>query len=70
MIFNSLEFLVFLIIVFLVYWKLERKKQNIFLIICSYIFYGWWDPRFLILIVISSFVDFVVGKKYIAQEQN
>jgi alginate O-acetyltransferase complex protein AlgI len=65
MLFNSIDFAVFLPIVFFLYWfVLNRnlKVQNIFLIYVSYIFYGWWDYRFLILIAISSFVDFLVGK--------
>lgn len=61
MLFNSLEFLLFLPIVFFCYWFVVRfslKLQNIFLIGASYFFYGWWDWRFLSLIVISSIVDF------------
>ena len=51
MLFNSLEFAVFLPIVFLVYWLLRnRGPQNAFLVIASYVFYGWWDWRFLFLI--------------------
>ena len=63
MLFNSIEFVIFFILVFFIYWKLNRKKQNIFIIICSYIFYGWWDWRFLTLIFISTIVDFFLGKK-------
>ena len=59
--FNSLEFLVFLVIVFLVYWKLNHKSQNIFLVVASYVFYGWWDWRFLFLLLASTFIDFFVG---------
>ena len=64
MLFNSIEFLFFLPIVFLAYWfvfQRNLKFQNIFLLLSSYIFYGWWDWRFLILIIISSFVDFFLG---------
>ena len=64
MIFNSLEFAIFLPLVFLLYWLVlghSRKAQNWFLVIASYVFYGWWDWRFLILIFASSLVDFVVG---------
>ncbi|MBD0400815.1 MBOAT family protein [Flammeovirga sp. EKP202] len=66
MLFNSLEFAVFLPIVFLLYWFVTKnsiKQQNILLLIASYIFYGWWDWRFLGLIAFSSFVDFSIGKK-------
>ena len=62
MIFNSLEFLVFLPIVLLVYYKLTHKQQNIWLLIASYVFYGWWDPRFLFLISMSTTIDFFCGK--------
>ncbi|MEA3460541.1 MAG: MBOAT family protein, partial [Bacteroidota bacterium] len=63
MLFNSLEFAVFLPLVFLIYWfALKRvKSQNLFLLAASYFFYGWWDVRFLSLIAFSSFVDYFVG---------
>ena len=64
--FVSFEFLVFLPLVFLVYWGILRSSlrlQNLFLVIVSYIFYGWWDWRFLSLIVFSSLVDFACGQK-------
>ena len=65
MLFNSLEFFVFLPIVFSVYWCLKRslRQQNLVLLLASYVFYGWWDYRFLSLIVLSSSVDFVIGKQ-------
>ncbi|HKI87784.1 MAG TPA: hypothetical protein VKA38_02070, partial [Draconibacterium sp.] len=65
MLFNSTTFFVFLIIVFVIHWKTANYKSwlsKIILLISSYIFYGWWDWRFLILIVISSTTDFVIGK--------
>ncbi len=64
MLFNSIDFAIFLPIVFILYWWYFYKgtdRRNIFLIIVSYIFYGWWDWRFLSLIIISSFVDYFVG---------
>lgn len=64
MLFNSITYFYFFILVFLVYWWLIRRNlrlQNLFLFIASYCFYGWWDVRFLALIFISSLVDFVVG---------
>ena len=56
MLFNSFDFLLFLPIVFLLYWFVfkSRKIQNLFLVAASYVFYGWWDWRFLFLIAITS----------------
>ncbi len=65
MLFNSITFFVFLIIVFATYWKAVKFKNEtgkLVLLISSYIFYGWWDWRFLILIIISSATDFIIGK--------
>ena len=56
--------MVFLIVVFGLYWFIFNKKikhQNILLLLVSYIFYGWWDYRFLSLILISTLVDYFVG---------
>ncbi len=64
MLFNSIEFAIFLPIVFLLYWFIAKKNikfQNILLIVASYVFYGWWDWKFLSLIVFSSIVDYLVG---------
>ena len=66
MLFNSSEFLIFLLTVFLIYWYLLSKKtkvQNFFLLVSSYVFYGWWDWRFLFLIILSTIVDYLVGLK-------
>jgi len=66
MLFNSIEFGIFLPIVFILYWfvfKKNIKARNIFLILISYVFYGWWDWRFLSLIIISSIIDYFVGIK-------
>lgn len=64
MLFNSIEFAVFFPVVFFLYWFVFQKNiklQNIFLLIVSYIFYGWWDWRFLSLIIFSSSIDFFIG---------
>ena len=63
MIFNSLEFLIFLPIVFLLYWFVFKplKWQNLLVVVVSYIFYGWWDWRFLILIAFTTFCSFLSG---------
>ena len=67
MLFNSFAFAVFLPLVFALYWSIFNRKdvrmRNLFLIIAGYVFYGWWDWRFLSLIMISSTVDFLLGKK-------
>ncbi|MCB0539582.1 MAG: MBOAT family protein, partial [Bacteroidetes bacterium] len=63
MLFNSIDFAVFLPIVFALYWLIKNTKaQNVLIVIVSYIFYGWWDWRFLILIAFSTLTDFFVGK--------
>ena len=61
MLFNSIDFAIFLPIVFLLYWFVFNKNtkiQNFFLLIASYFFYAWWDWRFLFLIVFITCVDF------------
>ncbi len=65
MLFNSIDFAIFLPIVFVLYWFVTNrslKTQNLLLLIASYVFYGWWDWRFLLLIFASSLTDFLVGK--------
>ncbi len=62
--FNSLDFAVFLPLVFILYWLIPRKNikmQNFLLLVASYVFYGWWDYRFLSLIVFSSVMDYTIG---------
>jgi alginate O-acetyltransferase complex protein AlgI len=64
MLFNSLVFGIFLPVVFAVYWGFlsqRLKAQNFFLLIASYFFYGWWDWKFLALIVLSSLSDYVIA---------
>lgn len=64
MFFNSIDFAFFLPVVFLLYWfatKRDIKIQNWLLLIASYIFYGWWDWRFLSLLFFSTLVDYFVG---------
>ncbi|GJM31924.1 MAG: O-acyltransferase [Saprospiraceae bacterium] len=71
MLFNSIDFAIFLPIVFLLYWLVAKnnlKRRNVLLLVASYLFYGWWDWRFLSLIVFSSFVDFFVGH-YLGKEE-
>ncbi len=64
MLFNSFAFAVFLPIVYVLYWLVARRSRtarNVLLLAASYLFYGWWDWRFLGLIVGSSAVDYIVG---------
>ena len=71
MFFNSFEFLIFLPIVFLLYWfvfdyamrgcKRQLLWQNLLIVVASYVFYGWWDWRFLILIAITTILSFLSG---------
>ena len=64
MLFNSIEFAVFLPIVFLLYWFVfnrNLKWQNLFIVVASYVFYGWWDWRFLALIAFTSAFSFGCG---------
>lgn len=62
MLFNSLIFLGFILIVFAVYPRLRLREQNIFLLVASYVFYGYWDWRFSFLLLTSTIVDFWVGQ--------
>ncbi len=63
MLFNSIEFAIFMPIVFLIYWALSQnvKTQNIFLLASSYFFYAWWDWRYLSLILLCSATNYTGG---------
>ncbi len=64
MLFNSVDFALFLPIVFLLYWFVFSKSiriQNLFIVVVSYVFYGWWEWKFLGLIFISSLLDYLIG---------
>jgi D-alanyl-lipoteichoic acid acyltransferase DltB (MBOAT superfamily) len=64
MLFNSIDFVIFLPIVFVLYWfvfKRNLKIQNLFLVVASYIFYGWWDWRFLILMTVTILCSYLSG---------
>lgn len=65
MVFNSIEFFIFLPVVLGLYWLLRRRlgAQNLLLLAASYLFYGWWDARFLGLIALSTLVDFVIARR-------
>ncbi|TXE17112.1 MBOAT family protein [Psychroserpens burtonensis] len=64
MLFNSIDFAIFLPIVFLMYWFVTNKNlklQNVLIVSSSYLFYGWWDWRFLSLIAFSTLIDYTIG---------
>ena len=71
MLFNSIQFAIFLPVVFLLYWfvfdrfisrsKWQLRLQNAFVVVASYVFYGWWDWRFLLLIAFTSFCSWGSG---------
>lgn len=63
MLFNSIEFLLFLPLTFALYWFVFKplKWQNLFVVTASYVFYGWWDWRFLLLIALTTFCSYMSG---------
>ena len=63
MLFDSPVYFLFLVLVVLIYWRLAWRGQNRFLLAASYLFYGWWDWRFLLLMIGSTLVDYVVARK-------
>ena len=71
MLFNSIDFAIFLPIVFILYWFVANnnlKLQNFLIVLASYLFYGWWDWRFLSLIIFSTLIDYFVGRKLKVEE--
>ena len=73
MLFNSIEFIIFLSIVYPLYRVLPFRGQNFLLLMASYIFYGWWNQQFLFLILLITSVDFcsalIIGKGYLTDKQ-
>ncbi|MET0394929.1 MAG: MBOAT family O-acyltransferase [Chitinophagaceae bacterium] len=66
MLFNSAEYAVFLILIFFIYWfplRSSMRMQNFVLLVSSYVFYGWWDYRFVFLLAFSTFLDYYTGLK-------
>ncbi len=64
MLFNSIEFLLFLPIVFLLYWLVFNNAlrwQNLLLLVSSYFFYGWWSWKFMLLLALCTFIDYIYG---------
>lgn len=62
MLFNSWVFYLFAPIVLALYYILPFRAQNLMLLVASYVFYGWWDPRFLLLLVASSLIDYAMAR--------
>ncbi len=72
MLFNSIEFAVFLPIIFVLYWYVFARPvrlQNALLIAAGFVFYGWWDWRFLSLLIFTAGVDFLVARRLMATEK-
>ena len=61
MLYNSVTFLLFFLAVFCIYWRLGHRAQNIFLLVASFVFYGWWSWKLLPLIPFSATVNYVCG---------
>jgi len=69
--FNSIDFAIFLPVIFILYWFVANKNlklQNFLIVVASYIFYGWWDWRFLSLILFSTLIDYSVGIRLSKQD--
>jgi alginate O-acetyltransferase complex protein AlgI len=69
MLFDSPVYFLFLIPIVAIYWRLQRRAQNLMLLGASYFFYGWWNWRFVSLILISTVVDYFAAR-YIAQSKD
>src|SRR5205085_6650671 len=70
MLFDSPAFFLFLIPVVFFYWRMNHRAQNVFLLLASYFFYGWWDWRFLALMIGSTTMDFLIAQKIVPARQN
>src|SRR4051812_4446722 len=63
MLFNSFAFAVFLPIVLGGYYILSSRAQNVWILIASLVFYGWWDPRFILLLAVPTIIDYFCALK-------
>ena len=59
--FDTPAYGLFLILIVVAYWQLNHKRQNVFLLLASYFFYGWWDWRFLLLMISSTTLDYLIA---------
>ena len=62
MLFDTPIYFIFLVLVVLIYWRLGWRSQNVMLLVASYIFYGWWDWRFLLLMIGSTAIDYLIAR--------
>src|SRR5258708_21079543 len=72
MLFNSIDFAIFLPIVFVLYWFVTAKNlraQNFLIVVASYVFYGWWDWRFLSLIIFTTILVYTIGVRFSKTEK-
>jgi alginate O-acetyltransferase complex protein AlgI len=63
MLFDTPVYFVFLALIVLLYWRLSWRRQNVLLLLASYFFYGWWDWRFLLLMISSTAIDYLIARK-------
>src|SRR5437868_7838502 len=70
MLFDTPIFILFLCVVALCYWRLGFRNQNRFLLVASYFFYGWWDWRFLCLMIGSTLIDYFIAIKIADSEDH
>ena len=68
MLFDSAAYVLFLALVVLIFWALNFRNQNRFLLAASYFFYGWWDWRFLLLMIASTTLDFIIARRMDASD--
>lgn len=66
MLFDTPAYFVFLVAVVFLYWRLSWRRQNAFLLCASYFFYGWWDWRFLLLMICSTAIDYWIANQIAA----
>ena len=63
MVFNSVAFLWFFVVVYSVYLCLDWRRQNLLLLVASYVFYGWWNWRFLGLLWLTTVIDYTAARQ-------
>src|SRR5437870_5938727 len=61
MLFNSFQYWIFFLIVALLFYSIPFRAGKLLLLCASYVFYMWWDPRFIVLILTSTVVDYFLG---------